>query len=323
MKRALLLLALLPVFAAAGTITVTSPNEGDFLGASSSVDFRVEGAQRQVRVTATVTSKIDPNLTVRVEQRFTPDNEGKVTDAINLSFDESFVEGEYTVRVVADEPNNPGNPYNPVDPITVKVDVTKPRFGSMRPINNAYVRGNVIVEGTIQEPFLREWRVQVNGRDIPNNSGGTPGFFVTWTVPGTTVDGPQSVRIEATDEAGNTATKTMTVILDRVRPTISVLTPGNNASYRRSTSIPVAIDITDQWSDSLDVTGIDVLLQDTTGRVLGRVARVSFSRSGTKVAWNGRIRGSKSLPNTFRIVVRAWDKAGNAATQQAVTVRLN
>jgi hypothetical protein len=81
----------------------------------------------------------------------------------------------------------------------------------------------------------------------------------------------------------------------------------------------VVVNILDQFSGSVHFTGIDVILTDLSGTVLGRVPRRGAMNFGTTLTWTGRIRTSK-LPEKFKIVVTATDRAGNVAVVQEVTI---
>jgi hypothetical protein len=57
-----------------------------------------------------------------------------------------------------------------------------------------------------------------------------------------------------------------------------------------------------------------------SGNLLGLVPRRSVSSNGTKVTWTGRLRITASIPDQFKIIVEAIDRAGNVAVVQEVTV---
>jgi hypothetical protein len=307
---------------ASGTIRVTSPNPGAFLGLSNQISFDINNAQREVTVVVTATRVANPSEVIRAERDFVPNDDNEVNSSITLNFSDSTPEGEYTLEVTAFEP---GKSYNTVS-IDVNVDVIEPRFLDTDPLSGAFVRGSgpndsVQLTGAFEELNMREWRVQVNNRDIPNNSGTGNNFSVDWSVSGIENDGSQTVRITAEDLAENTASKSLNLTLDRVRPNIEILTPTPSSVVRPRSNITVAIEITDQFSNAVDVTGVQAILKAQDGRYLGRVARRSVRSSGNALTWIGRIRFSRSLPDTFIIEVSAVDKAGNVGQTQEVTVR--
>lgn len=318
MVRAALALLVLSVatFAAAGTLTVTSPTDGAFVGANNTLRFLIRGANLEVTVRAQITG---PAGTTSVEGRFTPNPQGDIDNSLPLNFSSSNPEGEYTIVVTATEP---GNPYNS-EVRTVTLDLTKPKFVQFSPLPGSYVKGVVPINVRLDEPNVKEWRVQVNGQDIPNNSGTTDEFTVLWDTTNIEFDGPQSITITAKDLADNSDTRTIDVTLDRVRPVINILYPRSDTNIRPRTTLSVVIDVLDASSSSVDVTGLDVIVRRLDGTFITRVARTSIRPSGNAIRWSGRIRWRNGmLPRQFKIVVTAIDRAGNTATPQEVILTL-
>jgi hypothetical protein len=329
MKLPILFAALLvvPSAYAVGNITVTKPTDGDFLGRSNTVGFNITGATREVRVRIRAFRLLGgggEELAVNVEERFTPNSNNQINGNVNLNFAASTPEGQYRIRVSAAET---GNTYNTPDPINVTVDVKDPSVLTQNPINNAFVKGNssgiVRIEADLQEANVEEWRVKINGGDIPGNSGATDQVLVNWNTNGIVRDGQQSITLTVDDKAGNTFSRDINVILDRVRPSSNVLTPTNNFDLRSGTNLPVAVEISDQFPNSVGVTGIDVVAKRLNGAFLARIARRSVNNNGNTTTWIGRLRWRDSLPNEFKIVVTATDKAGNKAVIQEVRVKVS
>ncbi|MCC6404564.1 MAG: hypothetical protein IT207_11200 [Fimbriimonadaceae bacterium] len=310
----------------AGSITVTKPQDGDFLGRSNTVGFNIDGASREVRVRVQafrVLSGGNEQIAVTVVERFTPNSNGQINGNINLNFAQGTPEGQYRIRVTATET---GNTYNTPDPIDVTVDVKDPSFRTLNPINNAFVKGNasgiIRITASLLEANVEEWRVKINGGDIPGNSGSSESVSVNWDTDGITNDGNQAIDITVDDLAGNSASRGLTVTLDRVKPSSTILTPTNNFQLRAGTHLPVGIEIADQFANSVGLTGIDVVARRLNGTFITRVARRSANSSGNNLSWVGRLRWRDSLPNDFKIVVTAIDKAGNRAVVQEVRVKV-
>lgn len=200
------------------------------------------------------------------------------------------------------------------------IDTEKPQFLEVNPLGDSFVRGIVSIRVKLKEPNLKEWRVQVNGTNIPNNSGTSTNFEVRWDTSGILKDGPQTITITAKDQANNETSKSISVTLDRIAPTSTILTPTGSGSVRQNTNIPVAIDIKDQFANSVDFTGIDVILQKMDGSFIQRVSRVSINAAAQTLHWSGRIRWTKTLPSQFKMIVNVTDRAGNVAVQQTVIV---
>jgi len=306
---AILTLLLTALAGATGTLTVTSPTDGAYLGATNTLSFNVQGATVEVDVTVTITGPTGGVTTIGPSP-FQPDVNGKIAGTIPVNFSQSSPEGAYTIVV-----------YTPVT-INVTVDVTKPKFYSFNPIANSYVKGpDVPIIVKVIEANLKVWRVQINSQDIPNNTGTTLDsdntFTVHWNVSGILQDGAQTVNIDVKDLAQNDSTQSFTVTIDRVAPTITIEYPRSDTKVRPNSTIAVTVDVSDtQGSNAVDATGVDVVVQNMSGTQIMRVPRVSFS-SGR---WTGRILSSVKLPKQFKIVASAVDKAGNVGVPQTTVV---
>ncbi len=314
MRIVSMLLALLwATMALAGTLTVTSPTEGSFLGLNNTLHFQITGASVEVTVTSVVTG---PTGSTTNTQKFTPDINGKVDGTMPLNFNSSSPEGDYTIVVSAQEPNN----TYPSQTVHVKVDVVAPKFLDFSPLNGQFVRSTVRIRATLKESNIKDWTVKVNGQDIPNNTGTTTTIAVDWDTSNVELDGAQAITITARDQANNSTTQTMNVTLDRVPPIITITTPTTKTRLIRGALINVIVDLTDMNSASIDPTGVDVVVKKLDGTFITRVARISAKPSGQiSIRWIGRIRpGLRGLPTKFKIVATAIDRAGNVGSPQEV-----
>jgi hypothetical protein len=317
------LVLLLAAVASAQTLTVTSPTEGAFLGTNNTLKFIIHGATLETTVHATI---VGPGGGVtNVEQRFTPNASGEIDNSLPLNFSPSSPEGAYTITVTASQP---GFTYPPVV-INVTLDVTKPKILEFNPINNAFLKGPIVpIIVKVNEANIKEWKVQVNSQDIPNNSGtsldSNGRFQVDWDLAGILTDGQQTITITVKDKADNLSTQSATVTIDRVKPSITIQYPRADSNIRPGSTISVVVDVQDASGTSVDVTGVDVVLRTLTNQFIMRVPRISFQASGGNVLrWTGRVRGrTYTLPNQFKVVVNAIDKARNVAVSQSTTVTL-
>ncbi len=322
MKIATRLLLLSSVFAScaayAGTLTVTQPNNDDFLGRTNKLKFQLTGSIVRSTVFVTVTNNNDPNVRFSFQKDFTPDNLQKVDGDIDLNFNDATPEGRYTILVHVVEP---GNPYNDENR-SVSIDVKSPEYVEVQPLNNSFVKGIVTIRVRLREPNIKEWRVQINNQDIPNNSGTTESFEVLWDTTNIELDGSKTINISAKDLAGNEATKAITVSLDRIAPSITILAPTVGTTIRPRSNISVAIEINDQSGGSVDVSGIDVVIlsNDSQRRFITRGSRRASRVNGTTLQWVGRVRWTTRLPESFILRVTAVDRAGNQAEPQEVTL---
>jgi hypothetical protein len=325
-----LLLAVSAIAQGQFTFNVTSPSSGTpsdptFLGSNNTVRFNVNNAVREMTVTVTAINTNTNSQVVR-EDRFTPNSDNKIDGSIVLNFNQATTEGNYIIEVRARYSNDPPASATLVTLTDLILDVTKPKIIDFNPTNNSFVGGgNRIIRATIRETNLKEYRVQINGQDIPNNTGTSlvnDELQVTWDTTGIISDGPQTVSINVKDKANNETTQTFTVTLDRVAPTVTISAPRTDAPPSRNSDFNVVVDTNDFGGGSVDVTGIDVIIRSTSGAFIYRVPRVSFSQ-GPSSRWIGRVRGlAVQLPNTFRIDVTVTDRAGNQAVTQRATVTL-
>ncbi|MFM9874029.1 MAG: hypothetical protein ACKVQS_11265 [Fimbriimonadaceae bacterium] len=321
MKRIALLIGILGAsFAQAGTITVTSPSSGDYLGLSNQVQFNINNASTEVTVNVTAVQVSNPTIRVTVQTRVTPNSSGQVSGSVNLNFTSGFPGGAYNLTVVATES---GGVYNVVPTIPVTVDVIAPKFVSFNPTTSKFVRGNVIITSLFQEDNMKEWRVQVSGADIPNNTGDTNNLAVTWDSDLEVSDGQKNITITSEDLAKNKVNQTISVTLDRLPPVSTILSPNSNDSFFGNARVPVVVTVGDQFADAVDERTIDVFIRDTNGNFVTRVARRSVNSSGGNLTWTGRIRDISTVPAIFDLVVAATDKAGNAAAEQVVRIERN
>ncbi len=321
MKRTALLIGILgAAFAQAGTITVTSPNSGDFLGLSNTVNFNINNANSEVTVNVRATQVADPTVQIAVETKVTPNSSGQVGGSVSLNFTSGFPGGAYTLTVVATES---GGVFNSVPPIPVTVDVVAPKFISFNPNTNRFVRDSVFISSIFQEANMKEWRVKVSGADIPNNTGTANTLAVTWNSDLEVNDGGKDIVISAEDLAGNKVSQSINVTLDRLPPSSTILSPTSSDNYFGDARVPVVITVADQFNNAVDERTIDVFIRDTSGNFVTRVARRSVTASGASLSWTGRIRDISKLPAIFDLVVAATDKAGNAATEQVVRIERN
>ncbi len=304
--------------AIAATFTVTSPTDGDFLGRSNKVNFNVRGAVREVRVTVRATKVDDPNVSVQIERRFNPNQNGEISDSIDLNFAESTPEGEYRIEVT---PVESGNTYDPIPPVSVTVDVAAPRFINLNPIDGGYVRGVVPISVDLNEPNVDTWRVQINQADIPGNSGNAQSFVVNWDTQSILRDGPARITVNVDDRAKNNTNRTVNVTLDRLQPNSNIVTPRPDTPVRPNQSVPVFVQVNDQFNGSVSLSGVTVVATTLDGRFLARVSRRGSEQNGNTLSWFGRLRINKGLPSEFKIVVQVTDRAGNQAVVQETQVK--
>ncbi len=329
----LLFLIFASVSQAQRTITVTSPKTGDFLGKTNQIKFSIENAKFQVKVKVKATDLLT-GQTITNEKNFTPSATGSVVDSVDLNFSESVRQGVYTVEVTPLEfdNNNVQQTYTPTKVLltSMRVLVKAPTFNSFNPLDGTFVKGDssnnvhITADINVADAFnIDNWKVQIDGSDIPNNTGSSKIIDVAWNIKNVDKNGQHSVAIKVDDKAKNSVTKSINLTIDRTPPSSQIVAPIGSSSLPPNTDIIVSVKITDNFSNSVDVTGIDVVAKTLGGTFISRAARKSASNSGNSITWTGRIRWTSKIPNEFNLVVTAIDKAGNLATTQISKVKIS
>jgi len=307
--------------ASAQSLSVTSPTNGAFLGTSNQVRFLITNidVEANVRVVATGPG----GVTFTNEGDFNPNAELQISSQLSLNIQTGSPEGAYTIVVTAKRKDN-GFVFGTAT-INVQLDVTKPKFLQFNPLNGTFVRGIVLINVLVQEPNFKDYRVQANSNDIPNGTGETltgGEFSVSWDTSGIQFDGAQSINIRLRDQANNEDTRTISVTLDRINPSVAIVQPRSDVPLRARSNVSVAVDINDASTTSVDVTGIEVIARTMGNGYIAHAARQSYrNTSGNTMRWAGRIRYTNRIPNQFKIVVNVIDRAGNRATTQEVVVQ--
>ncbi|MBS1723050.1 MAG: hypothetical protein JSS66_08885 [Armatimonadetes bacterium] len=321
------LTALLSALSFGRDITVTSPVRGAYLGTSNKVNFSIVDATFDVTVNVVATFKNGQNnIKVTVSKVFTPDAANKINDSIDLNFSDTAPQGDWVIVVTPVEKDENGNtlpyihPNRTIDP--VHVDVKAPTFKTFNPIDGSFGKGIIHVVANLSELNVDTWKVQVNNKDIPNNSGNTTLVSVDFDSNTIQKDGPQTISVKVDDLAKNSATKSASITIDRIKPGTQIVAPVPTNPLPPNTDVIVQVHIKDQFSASVDVTGVDVVAKKLDGTFITRVSRRAFSAVGNDVNWSGRIRWRSDLPQEFKIVATAVDKAGNVATLQEIRVRV-
>jgi hypothetical protein len=310
--------SLLATGAFAQVITVTSPQSGDILGKTNSIRFNVDSATSQVRVVVTATKNDNPLITLSNEGIFDPDINSKVAGSVDLNFDETTPAGTYTIKVQLLRSGTEVSSRT-IDSITI--DTRDPKFRNVSPSSGSFVSFSVPIRAQIEESNVDRWRVRINDKDIANNTGTDNFVNVLWNTTSVENDGAQTISIKVDDRARNQNTRSVNVTLDRVSPSTTVKSP-LLTSYRPGSTIPVLINIEDQYQGSVVNQGVDVSIRTMTGTFIQKVARRSARAEGSTLVWVGRITNTLRLPDNFKLVVTAQDRAGNRAVVQEMNVVL-
>lgn len=312
-------LAGMSVVAWGQTLNVTSPQSNDFLGKTNTLRFTAASVTRQVKIVAVTTKVSDPSATFRSEGLFSPTAEDKIDGSLQYNFAESLGTGLFNVRVDMFYANDLATAIRTVNITNVSIDTKAPKLRNVVPTTGGFVSSLIPIRATIDEPNVNRWQVRVNSADFANNSGSNNQVSLTYDARTVENDGPQTISLDVTDRGQNSVNRTINVTLDRVKPNATVSSP-TSIVYRPNATIPVLINIADQFQGSVQSTGVNVYLRTMDGQFIQKVARSSARPNGTGLQWVGRIVRTNKIPKRFKLRVESVDRAGNVASVQEVTV---
>ncbi|MSM38917.1 MAG: hypothetical protein GJT30_04750 [Geobacter sp.] len=219
------------------------------------------------------------------------------------------LDAAYTIRSRAIDMNN--NVQTTPASVSINVDNTAPTAVISSPLNNASVRGTTVtVTGTAADPTsagsgIQQVDVSTDGGTTWLPASGTTTWTFSWTLP---ADGMYSLQARATDYAGNQGSSTtVSVRVDKTAPSVAITAPTSGTTLPTGTSYTITGTATDGGSG---VTLVEISL-DNGGTWL--TATYDAVGSSWSYPW--------TLPvnNTYQILARATDVAGNTATTSAIT----
>ena len=300
--------------------SVSSPAENGYIGLDTVIKFLVTDAVEDVTIKVTADGPAGSTIN---EQTFTPNSDNEILSTMHIFFNEASEEGPYTLTIEAFD-----STFNaPTIVRHVTLDVIKPRILDSNPLSGGAVKGPIVpIVVRVEEANLKEWKVKIDNADIPNNTGstldGNNAFQVDWNVGANPGDANHTISISVKDQAGNTATRNISIRIDRVAPSIAISFPRSDTNIRPNSDFSVIVDFNDPSNGLIDVTGVDVIIRKLDGTYLYRVPRVKFQQTGSGAfRWTGHVRKKAvNLPSQFKIVVSAVDRAGNVAVDQEVTI---
>ncbi len=200
----------------------------------------------------------------------------------------NLTEGVNTISVTAiDNAGNVGTAS-----IVINLDTVAPIVEVTSQIHGVYLNTpTVAVRGSLDE--LNPVSVKVNGHDAVISAGG---FSLSDL---SLAEGANTITVTATDKAGNTGTRSITINLDTVAPVVSVTSHEDNV-YLNTPTISVGGTLDEINPASVKVNGLDAVIGDGT-----------FSLAALSLAEGA---------NTISLMVT--DKAGNVGTT-SITINLD
>ncbi|MEP0767619.1 MAG: hypothetical protein HRF45_13930 [Fimbriimonadia bacterium] len=296
------------------------------------VDLTAPLADAFVRGIAPITGTvIDSNLdtwTVRIDGVVDIPNNTGTTGSISVDWDtrvrvggvRRFPDGPHTIDVTARD--KAGNVATLVR--NIKVDNTSPSIENIQPEADSFVGESVLITANVVEQNLDKWTVTVDGEELDGGTGNSSGIEVDWFTS-TYSEGRHTIQIVATDKAGNTDTKTVSVTIDRTAPQVFIRYPFNNFVVAPNTNLLIVVDITDLSDLSVDEDSVSVVLRGPRNNVVAKADKLSSTRlaAGNGIRWTGQLnvgKGGGKVGDKFTIEATAMDKAGNGPATAKKTI---
>ena len=187
---------------------------------------------------------------------------------------------------------------------TATVDNTPPIVTIASPANNALMNNNTpVISGTASDVSgIQSVTVQIDSNSF------TPTGTTSWSYTPTTPlsDGSHTVAVKATDNAGNSATTSISITIDTIAPSVSITFPTDGAVLASST------------------TALSGTASDSGSGV--KLVEVSVDNGATYNAASGTNSWTYATPamtnGAHTIIARATDNAGNKATT-SISVTVN
>jgi hypothetical protein len=190
-------------------------------------------------------------------------------------------EGIHVLQVYADD--KAGN--NASQRITFTSDKTPPEVNITSPVNGTYVRGIIQIIGTATDINLDRASLSIDGTEVAN------ALPYSWNTANYS-DGMHVIELKAIDRVNNSASMSVSVIVDNTPPDITVTSPLAQ-NYPHTKNITVSFNVTDATSG---------------------VALFRAYIDGSRVANGQVIDLSNFTLGEHALTVEASDNAGNKAS---------
>ncbi|MEM4677343.1 MAG: Ig-like domain-containing protein, partial [Candidatus Korarchaeota archaeon] len=184
--------------------------------------------------------------------------------------------------------------------IIVIVDNTLPYVHIDTPLDGTYVRGIVTIQITWNDANPDKCELYIDGT-----------LKYTWTTTGTVTydwdttqvtDGSHTIEARAYDKAGNTASHSITVIVDNTLPTVHIDAPTDGAYVHGVVTIQVT------WNDA-NPDRCELYIDETIKYTWTTTGTVTYNWDTTQVT-----------DGSHTIEAKAYDKAGNTASHSITVI---
>ncbi len=189
-----------------------------------------------------------------------------------------YPEGNHTIEIYGiDKAGNLGGRG-----VKVNFDNSAPEINITSPLNASFVKHAVEIKGAVDDENLLAYMITVDGTAV---SDSFPYLWDTFAYS----DGNHTIRIDAADKAGNTASKEITVKVDNTLPIVQINFPPDGAFINGV--VDISVDVFDAYLDRFQIFINGVLVAENQ----------------TNFQWNT----SEYPDGAYMIEVVAYDEAGN------------
>lgn len=188
------------------------------------------------------------------------------------------------------------------DTIVPTVQIVAPTAGALLSSKGGEAV-NVTVEGTAgDDRGLARVELTVDGTaaQVAESANG----YANWKKTITLAGGSHTIVAKAVDAAGNTGTHSITLFVDASPPSVSIVSPANNAQISGPYSQGAVIEVSGTASDAGGIAYVELALDLNPVGV-----RAGEKSPGDWSAWKGTLTLNESGKHT--ITARAYDNAGN------------
>ena len=130
--------------------------------------------------------------------------------------------------------------------ISVTISSNTPTVAITVPANNAAVTGTVtLTANAVDNLGIASVQFKLDGAPLGSPvSGPGPFYSMSWNTAGVT-SGTHSISAVATDNSNNTASSSISVVVDSTPPVISITAPANNALFGANATVTLTANATD------------------------------------------------------------------------------
>lgn len=192
------------------------------------------------------------------------------------------------------------------DVMPVPVDTTAPNVHFQLPIEGKVVSGDIHTRSRVDNEAGTVHRVTyIDGIEFKNETTSSRNSEIKFNTASYT-DGAHTIRVVATDEAGNAAEATQTFVIDNTKPTVKVNL--NRSAYVTSDGVAGSVQKPEIEAFDKHLTKIEVWKNGTKVTEWSNVNKDTVTYKG--INWLGE--------GTY--VIRAYDQAGLASDDFTVTI---